>query len=168
MYTEIDNINFYLSLCPAKINHKIFQIKGKNLLSSYFWAYFTTRKLLKKLLAFLNLYQHTTNQFIPITASWDTANFRVLRPERPFLSKMTPIFFNKLLILMNLHQDVKNQAFSSFCSRDIVHLEILQSGWLKAFLSISQEPDFYQPDMYKNTANNINFCYRSNLENISD
>ena len=33
------------------------------------------------ILAFLNLYQHTKNQFIPLIPSWDTANFTVLWPE---------------------------------------------------------------------------------------
>ena len=36
-----------------------------------------------------------------------------------------PIFFNQLLISMNLHQYPKNQVFSSVCSRDIVNLKIL-------------------------------------------
>ena len=38
-----------------------------------------------------------------------------------------PMFFNQLFILMNFHQHAKNQTFSSFCSRDIVDLKILQS-----------------------------------------
>ena len=35
----------------------------------------------------------------------------------------------------------KNQSFSSFCSRDIDDLKILQSDGLRAFWSISQEPE---------------------------
>ena len=38
-------------------------------------------QLLKQLLAFLNLYQHTNNQLISLISSWNTANFRVLRSE---------------------------------------------------------------------------------------
>ena len=61
---------------------------------------------------------------------------------------------------MNLHQYAKNQAFSSFCSRDIVNLKILQSDWSRAFWPISQEQDFSQVwDLSKNTANNIKFVY---------
>ena len=57
---------------------------------------------------------------------------------------------------MILYQHAKNQAISSFCSRDIVHLNILQSNWLRAFWPISQEPDFPQiTDLFRNTANNI-------------
>ena len=70
---------------------------------------------------------------------------------------------------MNLYQYAKNQAFSSFCSRDIVNLKILQSDWLTAFWPISQEPDFSQVwDLCKNTANIIKFLYRPNSEKIND
>ena len=55
-----------------------------------------------------------------------------------------PIFFNELLISMNLYQHTKNQAFSSFFSGDIVNLKILQSDWPRAFWLKSQEPDFSQ------------------------
>ena len=62
----------------------------------------------------------------------------------------------------------KNQAFSSFCSRDIVNLKILQSDWSRAFWPISLEPDFSQAwDLCKNTAN-IKFLYRPNSEKIND
>ena len=43
---------------------------------------------------------------------------------------------------MNLHQNAKNQAFLSFCSKDKVNLKILQSDWPRAFWPISQEPGF--------------------------
>ena len=36
----------------------------------------------------------------------------------------TLIFFNELLISMNLQQYAKNQAFPSFCSTDILNLKI--------------------------------------------
>ena len=62
---------------------------------------------------------------------------------------------------MNLYQDAKNQAFSSFCSGDIANLKILQSYWSRAFWPISQELDFSQvKDLCKNTANIIKFLYR--------
>ena len=56
----------------------------------------------------------------------------------------TPVFFNQVLISINFNQYAKNQALSSFCSRDLVDLKILQSDWPKAFWSISQQPDFSQ------------------------
>ena len=69
---------------------------------------------------------------------------------------------------MNLYQHAKNQAFSSFFSRDILDLKILQSDFPKAFWSISQEPDFSQVwDLCKNTVNNINFHYKPNSEKNS-
>ena len=51
----------------------------------------------------------------------------------------------------------KNEAALSICS----DLKIMQSDWLRAFQSISQEQDFSQIlDLYGNK--NINFHYRTN------
>ena len=50
--------------------------------------------------------------------------------------------FNELLIFMIFYQQAKNQAISSFYSRDIVDFKILQSDWLIVFWPISQETDF--------------------------
>ena len=71
---------------------------------------------------------------------------------------------------MNLYQHAKKkQAFSSFCSRDLPDLKILQSDWPRAFWPISQEPDFSKTwDLLQNTANNVNFRYRPNSEKIND
>ena len=75
----------------------------------------------------------------------------------------TQIFFNQLLISINLYKYAKNQAFSSFYSRDIVDAKTLQSDWPGAFWPISQELDFSQIwDMCKNTANCVNYNYRPN------
>ena len=60
------------------------------------------------------------------------------------MTMLTLIFFNQLLILMNLYQHAKNQAFSSFYPRDIFDLKILQSDWPGAFWAISQESEFSQ------------------------
>ena len=54
------------------------------------------------------------------------------------------IFFNQLLVSMNLYQHAKNQTFSSFCPRDIVALNILQSDWPKTFCPVPQEPEVSQ------------------------
>ena len=81
-----------------------------------------------------------------------------------------PIFFNQLLISMNLYQHGKNQTSVSICFRYVVDLsdEILQSDWPRAFWPISQEPDFCQIwDFCKNTANDINFHYRPKSETIT-
>ena len=40
---------------------------------------------------------------------------------------------------MNLYQHAKNETVSSICSGEIVDLKILQSDWLRAFRSTSQE-----------------------------
>ena len=70
---------------------------------------------------------------------------------------------------MNLYQQAKDQAFPSFCSRDIVDLKILQSDWPIAFWRVSQEPDFSQVwDLCKNGGNNMNVLYRPNSEKIND
>ena len=42
-----------------------------------------------------------------------------------------------------MYQHAKIQAFLLFCCRDIVDLKILLSDWLRAFGTISQEPDFF-------------------------
>ena len=92
----------------------------------------------------------------------NTSNFRVLRPKwpHPFLTTPTPIFFYQLSISMNLHQHVKNQVFSSFCSREIVDLQILQSDWPRAFWPMSQKPDFPEVwDFCKNTSINIHYFH---------
>ena len=70
---------------------------------------------------------------------------------------------------MNLYQHAKNQAFSLFCSRNIVDLKILQFDSPRAFWSISQEPEFSQMrDLCKNISNNINFHYRPNFIKNND
>ena len=56
----------------------------------------------------------------------------------------TSIFCKQLLIFKNLCQYFKNQVISSFCSRDLFNLKILQSDWPRLFWPISQEPDFLQ------------------------
>ena len=103
------------------------------------------QKLIKWLLAFLHFHQHTRNQFISLITSWDTTNFiSVLRPEwlNPFLTPLTPIFLNQLLISMNLYQHARSQAFLSFFSRDVVNLTILQSDWPRTFWPLSREKIF--------------------------
>ena len=59
----------------------------------------------------------------------------------------------------------KNQAIYIII-RDLVDLKILQSGWLRAFWPISQEPNFSRLwDYCKNITNNItNFYYKPNSE----
>ena len=66
-------------------------------------------------------------------------------------------------IFVGSYQHAKNQAISSICFGDIVDTKILQSDWLRAFWPISPEQDFSQIwDLCRNTANNINFRYRTN------
>ena len=69
---------------------------------------------------------------------------------------------------MDLHQHAKNPAFSSFCSRDIVNLKILQSDWSRAFWPISPNQIFPSMGFVKNTRNNIKFLYRPNSEKTND
>ena len=76
--------------------------------------------------------------------------------------------FNQLLIFVNLYQHAKNQAVSSIRSGEMVDLKILQSEWLRAFWPISQERDLSQIEDCRNTANNINFHYRTNSGKINN
>ena len=72
--------------------------------------------------------------------------------------------FDQLLIFVNLYRHAKYDAVSSICSRETVDLKILQSDWLRTFWFISQKKDFSQiKDLCRNTANTINFHYRTNL-----
>ena len=57
-----------------------------------------------------------------------------------------------------MYQHTKNEAASSICSGEILHLKILQSEWLTAFWPIFQEQNFSQiGDLYRNA---INFHYK--------
>ena len=119
------------------------------------WLYRTLLRmeveLLKQLWAFLNLYQHTKNQFIPWISLWDTTNFRILWPElaHSFLTTIS----------MGLYEHAKSQSFSLFYSRAVVDLKILQSDWAWAFFQIW--------DLSKLTAINMDFLYRPNCEKIN-
>ena len=90
-------------------------------------------QLLKQV--FLNLYQNTKNQFVPLISLRDTANFRFLQPEwtHPPITTPIPTFLNQLFISMNLYQYAKNQTISSLCSGYIVDLKTLQSHWPVTF-----------------------------------
>lgn len=68
-----------------------------------------------------------------------------------------PKIFEPALNFHDLEQHPK-KAISSFCSRDLVNLKILQSGWPTTFWLISQKPNFSQIwNVYSNIVNNINF-----------
>ena len=131
----------------------------------------TNQKIFKKLLTFLNSHQNTKNQIIPLTGSWDTVNFRVLRSEQ-----YTPIFdcihLNISQSTVTFHELVstcKKSGFFIIFSRDKVDLKILQLDWPKAFWPISLEIDFSRIwDLCKNTTNNTNFRYWPNSERHKD
>ena len=77
--------------------------------------------------------------------------------------------FSQLLIFVNFYQLAKNEAASSIFFREILHLKILQSDWLRAFWPISQEQDLSQiKDLCMNRANNKNFHYSTNSVKIKD
>ena len=51
----------------------------------------------------------------------------------------------------------------------IIDLKILQTDWLRAFWSTSKETDFSKKwDLCMNTANTINFHYKTNSEKVND
>ena len=94
-----------------------------------------SQKLWKYLLTFLNLFQHAKNRFILSIRIWDTVHFRVqwLECWHTFLTMQTQTFFNQLLIFMNSYRHASNQAFSQFCSRDLVDSKIVPSDWQEHF-----------------------------------
>ena len=109
------------------------------------------------------------HEFIPSVHSGYTVNFRVQIPDwsKPFLTNQKK--FDKLLIFVNLYQYKKNEAVLSICSGEMVNLKFLQYDWLRAFWPIFQERYFLQRyDLYRNTANNVNFHYRTNSVKIND
>ena len=91
-----------------------------------------------------------------------TLKFRVQRPDWPYL----------LLTMPN--QNIFDQLceFVSTCKKCGCFIALfwrnrwfktLQSDWLRAFWSITKEKDFSQrQDLSRNTANNMNFHYRTN------
>ena len=110
-----------------------------------------------------------TLTFIPFILSWYTANFRVLWPQwpHPFLDTSAPTFSLsfKFSWIYKTMQKITISLFSS----DIFNLKILQSDWPRAFWPISQKSNFFQIwNLNRNTANNINFHYRSNSQNITN
>ena len=77
--------------------------------------------------------------------------------------------FVQFFILVNFYRHAKNEAVSLSYSGEMVVLEILQSDWLGEFWSIYQEQDFPKTyDLCRNTANNMNFHYRTNAVKIND
>ena len=72
---------------------------------------------------------------------WNTVNFTIPRPDgqHPFFDHNQPKTFDQLLVFVNFYHHAKNVAVSSICSREIVHLKILLSDWLRAFWPISQK-----------------------------
>ena len=66
-----------------------------------------------------------------------TPNFGQTHPRTT--SQVTPVFNHEQTYIC---QHAKRRTISSFCSRDIADVKILQSDWPKEFWSISQESDF--------------------------
>ena len=65
------------------------------------------------------------------------------------MTMSNPIFFNPLLILMNLYQHENNQDFS-FYSKDIFALKILHSDWPRAYLGNYNVPKVRFVKVYNN------------------
>ena len=131
-----------------------------------------TQMWLKYILAFLHLNEHAKKSVYYIHSffhSWNKANFMVQWPEwlNPYSTMTYQKHFNQLLVFMNLHPHANNQAISSFCSKDIVHLKILQSNVPRAFRTISQGPDLFQI-WDRKVVNNINTHCRTNSEKFSE
>ena len=76
--------------------------------------------------------------------------------------------FSTSFSFLNLSQH-KNEAVSLICSEEIDYLKILQFDWLRVFWYKSQRQDFSQIlDLWRSTANNMNFYYRTKSVRIND
>ena len=97
-----------------------------------------TQKSLNQLLAFLNLYEHTKNQYAT------EANFRVswLDWPYPFLTSPTQKNFDQLLIFVNLYQHAKNQFIPSVHSSDKVNFKVPSHDWPHPFLTMPTPETF--------------------------
>ena len=73
-----------------------------------------TQELLPWLLAFKNLCRDAKNQFISSVHSYNTADIRVTRPDRPcpFLNTTTLKLLKKFLAFLNFHQHASNKFIS--------------------------------------------------------
>ena len=102
-----------------------------------------------------------------------------LLPEWSYsvLTMHTQILFNQIL-LSSICIDMQKiklfflqryRRYAYFSSTAIVHLKIMQSDWTRGFCLISQESNFSRIwDLCRNLANNINFHYRPNSDEIND
>ena len=85
-----------------------------------------------------------------------------------FLTMSTQRFFDQLLIYVTLYQHARHQPISLTNSGDTADEKIMQSDWL-IFWPIKEEQRFSQIwDLGKNTANNMNFHYRTNSIKTND
>ena len=122
----------------------------------------STQKPVKWLLAFLNLQQHAKislfHQFILEIQS--ILNY-VTRLVTPTFDHSHTKFFDQLLIYGNLYQHAKNLTISPF------GLEIwLIKIWLWYFdLYLKNKKNSQIWDLWRNTANNLNFHQRKNSVN---
>ena len=96
-----------------------------------------TQKSLNLLLAFLNLYQHARNYFIPSVHFWDTSQFYsyITRLATPFLTMPTQTIFDQLLIYVNLYQHTKNH-FVHLCTLHTLNFRAQSPDWSHPFLTM--------------------------------
>ena len=119
-----------------------------------------TQNIFDHLLICLNLYQHTKKLVNSICSF-----FKYIQEWTDALPKKCLWTFNFCEFL----RTCKNEAVSSIYSWEIVDWKIQQSVWLRPFWPISQEKHFSQIyDLCRNTANNINFHYRTSQVKIND
>ena len=97
-------------------------------------------------------------KFIPSFHFWDKVNFRILWPDwpHPFLTMSfhSQIFFDQLLIYVNLYQHARNRLF---------FIDLLWRYDFQTFWSVFLEPTFSQIlDLCSNTTNHVNVHFRIN------
>ena len=107
---------------------------------------------------------HSINSF------WNAVNFRILWPDwsQPFVTIPTLEYFAQFLISVNLYQHEK-KLFHWFVL-EIGLVKINPAVWLaeNILVHISRTKFSLNMEFVQNTANNINFHYRTNLVKIKD
>ena len=83
-------------------------------------------KIFESTFSFTEFVPACKKSVVPSVHFWDTANFRVQRPDWPhsFLTIHNHEIFDQLLIFVNLYQHAKNEAVSSIFSGEMVAWKI--------------------------------------------
>ena len=126
-------------------------------------------KSVKQLLAFLNLHQHAKRTVHSINSFMRYSSFKS-PVTHLILTISTQTFFDQLLIYVNLYQHAKNQAIKNWFVQGkwLIKKSCSLTGW-EHFDPYLRNQNFTKTwDFCRNTENNLNFHYGTNLVKIKD